>query len=51
MIEWIAAGQYDKARFAFGCPARRASQLADTLRHAPDVLGLRRVVFPWNMGR
>jgi hypothetical protein len=49
-IEWVAAGQYDQARFNFGCPARRASQLADTLRHAPDVLGLRQLVFPWSKG-
>lgn len=51
MIEWIEAGRHDQFTFRFGCAARRNSALADMLRHAPDALGLRRVVFPWQTAR
>lgn len=50
-IEWIAASRHDLLTVRFGCPAGRASSLAETLRHAPDLLGLRQVAFPWDGDR
>ena len=47
VIEWIEAGRHDQLAVNFRCPAQRNSPLADILRHAPDALGLRQLVFPW----
>lgn len=47
VIEWIEAGRHDQLTVNFSCPARGNSPLADMLRHAPDALGLRQLVFPW----
>lgn len=46
-VEWIESGRRDRFTFTFGCAARRNSPLAEFLRHAPDVLALPPVVFPW----
>ena len=50
-IEWLAAQRHDLLTAKFNCPAQRDSQLADRLRHAPDLLGLRQLRFPWGSGR
>ena len=46
IIEWIEAERHDMLTFQFGCPAGRNSQMAERLRHAPDLLGLRGLVWP-----
>lgn len=42
-VEWIEADRDDRLTVKFGC---RAGPLADRLRHAPDLLGLRQLAFP-----
>ncbi len=42
-IEWIEADRHDLLTVKSGCPG---SQLAQRLRHAPDLLGLRQLALP-----
>jgi hypothetical protein len=45
-IEWIEADRHDRLTVSFGCPSGNGSQVAERLRHAPDLLGLRQFAFP-----
>jgi len=50
-IEWISSARHDLLTVQFRCPTGRDSQLAERLRHAPDLLGLREPALPWEGGR
>ncbi|MDE2301662.1 MAG: hypothetical protein KGK11_03795, partial [Sphingomonadales bacterium] len=43
-IEWIAPGRQDRVRLSFAC----LGAASEALRRAPDVLGRRDIVFPWD---
>jgi hypothetical protein len=45
-IEWIEADRHDRLTVTFGCPAGHDRQLAERLRHAPELLGLRQLAVP-----
>lgn len=45
-IEWIDAGRHDRLIAKFGCAGDGSSQIAERLRHAPDLLGLRSLILP-----
>ena len=50
-IEWLEAGRRDRLVLDFGCDAGRNSQIAQALRHAPDLLRLRQLTLPWASSR
>ena len=50
-IEWISSVRQDLLTVQFRCPTGRDSQLAQRLRHAPGLLGLREPALPWESDR
>ncbi|MDE1918683.1 MAG: hypothetical protein KGJ57_22025 [Sphingomonadales bacterium] len=50
-IEWIEAERHDELTVPLSCGARREDSAISALLHAPDLLGLRQLVFPWNTAR
>jgi hypothetical protein len=50
-LEWIGADRHDRLTVTFACAGQPNSQMADALRHAPDLLGLRQLDFPWATAR
>ena len=50
-IEWISAERHDLLTFKHGCLAAQPSPLAETLRHAPELLSLHQPPYPWNSTR
>lgn len=50
-VEWIEAERHDRLTVKYTCPAGRNTPVAERLRRAPDLLGLRGVVFPEDGGR
>ena len=46
-IEWIEAGRHDQLTLAPGCDTASLAALL----HAPDLLGLSQVTFPWGAAR
>jgi hypothetical protein len=45
-IEWIEGDRHDRLTVTFGCRSGQDSQVAERLRHAPDLLGLSQLAFP-----
>lgn len=45
-IQWLEFGRRDRLNVVFDCPASGDRQTAQRLRHAPDVLALRRIAAP-----
>jgi len=45
-IDWIEYGRRDRLNVRFDCSGAGDSRLAQRLRHAPDVLGLRKLIAP-----
>lgn len=50
-IEWIEAERHDELTVPLGCEARREDATISALLHAPDLLGLSQLVFPWSAAR
>ena len=46
-VEWLEAGRRDRFAFNFACTRDSDRQVADALRHAPDLLGLGWLAIPW----
>jgi hypothetical protein len=51
VVEWIEADRHDLLNVPSGCRAGPGSQVAERLRHAPDLLGLHGLVFPEGGGQ
>jgi hypothetical protein len=50
-IEWIEAERHDELTVPLGCGARREDAAIAALLHAPDLLGLHQLDFPWSANR
>ncbi|WP_206241321.1 hypothetical protein [Novosphingobium terrae] len=47
VVEWFEMGRHDQLNVSFACNA----QIAEAMRSAPDLLGLKQLDFPWKPSR
>ncbi len=47
IVEWFEMGRHDQLNVSFACNA----QIAEAMRSAPDLLGLKQLDFPWKSSR